>query len=286
MNKIQFKKKIILGTANFTQKYGIKRLILGTQDIEHIFYLAHKNKINTIDTASAYLKKNKLKNIGKRFKIITKIKPDSSWLSLEICEKKLKNHFFKLGTNKVYALLLHDYKILISKNGFKIFKNLEALKKKYFNKIGISIYDTQTLDFIISNYKLDIVQCSYNILDKRIITSGWFNRLKKENIEIHARSIFLQGLLVNKQLSKNKYFKKWERFFLKWFQWLEKNNISPIDYCINDLLSKDFDQIIFGVNDHAHLREIINFQTIKKNNKIFNFVKNDLKLIDPRSWKI
>ena len=121
MNKIQLKKKIIIGTANFTQKYGIKPLILNTKNIEKIFYLAQKNKINKIDTASAYFKKKTLKNIGNRFKIITKIKIDSSWLSLKICEKKLKNHFVKLGTKKIYALLLHDYKILFTKNGIKIF---------------------------------------------------------------------------------------------------------------------------------------------------------------------
>ncbi len=286
MNKIQLKKKIIIGTANFTQKYGIKPLILNTKNIEKIFYLAQKNKINKIDTASAYFKKKTLKNIGNRFKIITKIKIDSSWLSLKICEKKLKNHFVKLGTKKIYALLLHDYKILFTKNGIKIFKNLEILKKKYFNKIGISIYDTENLDFIISNYKIDIVQCSYNIIDNRIITSGWFTRLKKENIEVHARSIFLQGLLVNRQFYQKKYFKKWKIFFNNWFQWLDDKNISPIDYCLNDLLNKDFDQVIFGINDHNHLSEIINFKIIKQKNKILNFRKNDLKLIDPRNWKL
>ena len=57
MNKIQLKKKIIIGTANFTQKYGIKPLILNTKNIEKIFYLAQKNEINKIDTASAYFKK-------------------------------------------------------------------------------------------------------------------------------------------------------------------------------------------------------------------------------------
>lgn len=285
MNKIQFKKKIIIGTANFTQEYGLKSIILKTADIKKIFNLAYKNKIDKIDTASAYFRKKKtFKKIGKKFKIITKVKVNSGWLSLEFCEKVLKSHFKELGENKVYALLLHDYEILLTKDGLKIFKNLEILKKKYFSKIGISIYDTKKLNYITSNYDIDIVQCPYNILDKRIIASGWFRKLKKMNIEIHARSIFLQGLLVNNSFYKKKYFNKWKFIFSKWFQWLNENKISPIDYCLNDLLVRDFDHIIFGINDYNQLKEIINFNIIKQK-KIFKFARNDLKLIDPRNWK-
>ena len=101
---------------------------------------------------------------------------------------------------------------MLSKHGSKIFKNLKHFKKKkYFNKIGISIYDTRVLNFIVSNYDLDIVQCPYNILDKRILITGWFDKLKKLGIEVHARSIFLQGLLVDKSLIKKKYFRKWHQ---------------------------------------------------------------------------
>ena len=165
-------------------------------------------------------------------------------------------------------------------------QNIETLKKKkYFKKIGLSIYDAEYLNYLIDNYKPDIVQAPYNILDKRIINSGWFNKLKDKGIEIHIRSIFLQGLLVNKLVYKKKYFKKWRFFFIKWFQNLENNNISPIDYCLSDLLNHDFDQIIIGINSYDNLKEIINFKIIK-NKKMLNFKKKELKLIDPRKWII
>ena len=121
-------------------------------------------------------------------------------------------------------------------------------------------------------------------MDRRILSSGWFDRLKDLRIEIHIRSIFLQGLLVNKQFYKNRYFKKWNNFFFEWFQKLEDNNISPIDYCLSDLTKYDFDRIIIGVNNSKNLKEIINFRTINKN-KMINFKITDTKLIDPRNWK-
>ena len=137
---------------------------------------------------------------------------------------------------------------------------------------------------LISNYNFDIVQCPYNILDRRILTSGWFDKLKSKGVEVHVRSIFLQGLLVNNSIYRKSYFKKWNFFFVEWFKALEKNNISPIDYCFSDLLNYDFDKIIIGINDSKNLKEIINFKSINKN-KMINFKISDKRLIDPRNWK-
>ena len=128
------------------------------------------------------------------------------------------------------------------------------------------------------------MQCPYNILDRRILITGWFDKLKKLGTETHVRSIFLQGLLVNKSVYKKNYFKRWQKLFFNWFKNLENNNISPIDYCLSDLLNYDFDKIIIGINNSQNLKEIINFKTIKKN-KMINFNISDTKLIDPRNWK-
>ena len=52
------------------------------------------------------------------------------------------------------------------------------------------------------------MSCSVHIiLDRRILTSGWFDYLKKYGVEIHVRSIFLQGLLVNKLIHKKNILK-------------------------------------------------------------------------------
>ena len=89
-------------------------------------------------------------------------------------------------------------------------------------------------------------------------------------------------MLIN--LFKKKYFKKWQKKFSEWFTWLENNNISPVDYCLSDLLYYDFDKIIIGINNSDSLKEIINFRKININ-KMLNLKVNDLKLIDPRKWK-
>ena len=66
---------------------------------------------------------------------------------------------------------------------------------------------------------------------------------------------------------------------------MNKNGISPINYCLNDLLSHDFDQIIIGINSRDHLKEIFNFKLIENQDKMVDFTTKDLKLVDPRCWK-
>ena len=75
-----------------------------------------------------------------------------------------------------------------------------------------------------------------------------------------------------------------EFFFNKWFDYMEKNNISPIDYCLSDLMKYDFDRILIGINNSENLKEILNFKTVNKN-KMINFEISDRKLIDPRKWR-
>ena len=286
MVRVNLKKKFVIGTANFTQTYGANPINICNSQVVKILNLAKKYKINTIDTAEAYLKKNyNFKRNYKNFKVSTKIIADTRWTSLDFCLTKLQNHFKSFDDNQIETLLFHDTRILLTKKGDKIFKNLELLKKKkYFNKIGVSIYDTNSLSRLISRYNFDVVQCPYNILDKRILTTGWFEKLKIQNKEIHVRSIFLQGLLVNPMIYKKKYFKKWQNFFFNWFQFLEIENMTPIDYCLNDLLRYNFDKIIIGINSEQNLNEIINFKKINKK-KMKDFNINDKKLIDPRNWK-
>ena len=48
---------------------------------------------------------------------------------------------------------------------------------------------TQNLNYIFNNYKLDVIQSPYNIFDKRILNTGWFDKMKGLGIEVHARSI-------------------------------------------------------------------------------------------------
>ena len=73
MNKQTLKKRLVIGTANFTQKYGAHPIKVNINQINKILNLAKKNQIYEIDTAAAYLKnKTFLKKLIRNFNLLQK----------------------------------------------------------------------------------------------------------------------------------------------------------------------------------------------------------------------
>ena len=245
-----------------------------------------------MDTAKVYGSSEK--NIGKisnhKFKVITKI-PKIDIKIIDV-EQYIKFQIFEslklLKVDNLYAVLLHDSSDLIKKNGFKIYECLNKLKKSgIIKKIGISIYNPEELDLIVSNFQIDLVQCPFNIFDTRMVKTGYFKKLKKLNIEIHVRSIFLQGLLLmNEELIPN-YFLKWKPFYKKWYYWLDNKSISPVKACIDFAKSiPEIDKIIVGVDSAYHLKSIINFYNSKEEINFPDFTCDDINFINPQKWKL
>ena len=111
--------------------------------------------------------------------------------------------------------------------------------------------------------RFDIIQAPLNIVDRRLVTSGWLSKLHSEEIEIHTRSVFLQGLLLPRY-SIPKNFNKWASIWDKWSAELQKNNLGAAEVCLLYPLSfQEIDRVIIGVDNVNQLREIINKSNLK-----------------------
>ena len=283
---------LTLGTAQLGMTYGLlNSKKINPQEQKKINNLVFKSKIKYIDTAPTYGDSEKI--IGnsplKTLNIITKIKIPKknkdfniqSWL-----RRKISFSLSNLKARNIYGLLVHDYKDLLGRKGKIYLSCLQDLKKKKIIKnIGISIYSPKELNVIWKFWKPDIVQAPLNIFDTRIADSGWLNVLKKNKIKIFIRSIFLQGLLIN-DLSHSQINKYFLNHSNKFKIWCKKKNISSLVACINFVKSfKQIDYIIVGINNYAHLKNIIDVYKSKKNMHITKkFATNNLNIIDPRKW--
>ena len=284
--------KIGLGTANFGQKYGLTRKnINSNKEIEKILKFSNKSIIKLIDTSDNYGSSETLlgNNNLKSFKIITKLKISVNEKKSDNLEnivfKKIEDSLSKLNIKKLYAILLHNSDDLKGDKKHKLIKVLKKLKKKNLvSKIGVSIYDPKELDFIWPFWKPDIVQCPFNIVDKRIYESGWLNKLKRNKIEIHVRSIFLQGLLLKDKKSIPKKFKNCENIFKKLGNYCKNKNISKMQACINFIKSfKKISYVIIGFENIDQIKKTIKY--FNKNQKKYpSLICNDAKLINPRLW--
>tara|TARA_B100000900_G_scaffold411973_1_gene432774 strand:- start:34567 stop:35421 length:855 start_codon:yes stop_codon:yes gene_type:complete len=281
--------KIIIGSAQFGTKYSLNnKKVLKSDECEKIFRKCKINKIKFLDTAFDYFEANKiLKKLGcKDFNVITKI-PKMNFKSTSYHENKIFNLLNDYNIKQFYAILLHDEKFIFTKDGEKMFNFLKYLKKNNVTKkIGVSVYNFSVLKNIVKNFDIDIVQCPINVFDREFIEKSNINDLKKKKIEIHARSIFLQGLLLLKSKQIPRKFKKYDRYFVEWENYLKKNKISNYLNCINFIKKQlQIDKVIVGVDNVNHLDEFIkNWKKKVFFNDDFNLEIKDKNLLKPYLW--
>ena len=282
--------KIVLGTANFDSSYGLfQNKNVSKIMVKKLLNFCRNHNIDTIDTSPDY--KNAETLIGEAgsepFKVITKM-PDI---------KKAKNSgegYFKdtitnslesLKLKKIYALLFRNPKALVDKNNFYFWKLAHDLKKKgIIKKLGITVYDYTELNVCFDTLKPDIIQIPYSIFDRRIEKSGWLKKLYKNKVEIHSRSIFLQGLLLKKKNELPSKFLKYENIWNKYYLWLQQNRLTPTEACINFILKKsEISKMVLGVENINQLKKIISVS--RKNINFSDWAKSiNEQLIDPRKW--
>jgi aryl-alcohol dehydrogenase-like predicted oxidoreductase len=284
---MSFIKKFTLGTANLSINYGLKNNIVNKNDLDKVFNFLIENNLLSIDTAPSYKNENVLsKYIDNNWHITSKI------LSLKNSSKNIKNinqnikkHILKLNLKKIDCLLIHDLKD-IENFGEEIWSELKKLKKEnVVSKIGISLYDN--LDYIdfIENVKPDTIQIPANVFDRRFLNKKFLNIINKYKIGIQARSIFLQGLLLNINLYKKKFVNQ-QKVLDDYNNWLIKNKINPLEASLSFISKYKFiNNYIFGIDNFNNLKQICHF--LSKNNTLLipkKFEVNDLNLINPYNW--
>lgn len=287
--------KIGFGTAQFGMPYGIvnKAGQLTGDEARKILFEAQRKGVDLIDTAMSYGESEVcLGGIGvSNFKVVTKLPSIpvgqtqiSQWVNLQ-----LKNSLLRLNLTSIYGLLLHKPGQLSQDYGLELAEVLVDLKKSgIVKKIGVSIYSPYELNNIINNGVIDIVQLPVNILDRRFLKSGWLQRLVDLNIEVHARSIFLQGLLLIPRSSLPGKFERWSPVWDAWEGILAHRNITALEGCLHYAMSlKQVSKLIIGVDSLSQTKDILSVV-----NRLIDFEPlpdlnfSDENLINPSKWDL
>lgn len=284
--------RLALGTAQFGLTYGVANKIgkPNSLEVNNILTFALQHGIKVIDTAINYgnsesvLGQNKIHD----FDIITKLPglPEDC-LNIDLwVQRQVSSSFSRLGVKSIYGLLLHKPEQLLSSKGKQLFRALEKLKEeKKVYKIGISVYSPFELEALLKNYVFDIVQAPFNLVDQRLYKTGWMQKIKDRGIELHTRSVFLQGLLLMRKENIPFKFSIWNDLWQNWDNWLLDRDVTAIQACLSFPLSFiEIDRIIVGVDNLSQLTEL---RKIEANRLLTNFPNlgcDDDNLINPSKW--
>ncbi len=286
------KKRLIIGTSQFDKDYakcfGKKKSEKSNfTNIRQMLNYAYKNEVFYLDSAMSYKNSdNYISKINKKFKIITKLpkvplnKKDYNIYFEKIVKKKLK----KMNLKKFWAILFHDSNFLKSNKKEIIISAIQNLKIKNFcNKIGVSIYEKKDIDMHLKNWTPDIIELPYSVFDIRL-NDNFLKKLKKKNIFLIARSIFLQGLILNSKFPN--YFNKWKKKIYLWKKWCDKQKISRLEAAVSFILQKTcIDKFIVGLEDKDQLKEILKIKFKKNVFRFPNLNIKDKKILNPYYWR-
>ena len=287
--------KLALGTVQFGMDYGINSGIKVEQnEVLKIVNLARKSGITLIDTAQLYGSSEKvLGNVNTvDFDIVTKSRAFEQDIINENEANLVINdldHSLKLLKQKsLYAFLVHHGEDLLKPGGEMIFNKLQILKEQgLVKKIGFSAYIDNQLIKIIDRFDIDIIQLPMNILDNRLINNGLLNKLYSRGIEIHTRSVFLQGLLLMDMDKRPKYFDRWSNLWKFWYEWLTDNKLSPLEASIRYMISKpEISRVLVGVDNKEQLKNIVNASDGNVPTIPEELKTDDPDLLNPGNWVI
>lgn len=286
--------RIALGTVQFGMVYGIANRTgqVPLPEIRKILSAAQDAGINTLDTAIGYgTAEETLGTIGvKGWNVVSKLPeiPEEipphragKWAELQV-EAAMR----RLGLQELYSVLFHRPRQLLDDSGREAHAALTALKTSgKIQKIGISVYEPEDLAILLPCYDFDLVQLPMNVLDDRMRRAGFLSRLKSQRTEIHVRSVFLQGLLLQQATELPVRFHRWKNQWDSMDRYCADRSISKVALCLGSVLrSKEVDRVLVGVETAAQLEEIIEATLHLPEDSYEPGSIPERELIDPREW--
>jgi len=284
--------RLALGTVQFGLNYGVANVSgqVAVEEIARIIARASAAGLHTLDTAIAYGDaEHRLGEVGVAgWKVVTKLPPipDSvsaaSWVRSQVNESMVR-----LNVSSLYALMLHQPSGLFSTQGGAFFDALNELKcDGRVEKIGISAYGPEEIEAVIARFPIDIVQAPLNIIDRRMQESGCLAVLDQQGIEFHARSIFLQGLLLMGKVNRPPWFTRWADLWAAWHAWLAENQLTPLVASLSFVASDPrVSRMVVGVDSLAQLNQIIRaVDSPMKTDFPAELASADPELINPIGW--
>ena len=284
--------RLALGTVQFGLSYGIANQAGQTSRAEAkaMLQLASTNGIDTLDTAIAYGESEMcLGEVGTQgFKLVTKLPavPDdcadvNGWV-----KQQVNASLSRLGVTAAYGLLLHRSEQLLGPHGAALYQVLQELKDNgQVQKVGVSIYSPSELAALIPHYRFDLVQAPFNLVDRRLYSTGWLKRLKDDDVEVHTRSAFLQGLLLMAQADIPDKFSPWGGLWQTWHRWLADHDGSAVQACLAFPLScPEIDRVIVGADSVSQLAQIFSAANSQPLDELPELQCEDENLINPANW--
>jgi aryl-alcohol dehydrogenase-like predicted oxidoreductase len=141
----------------------------------------------------------------------------------------------------------------------------EVREEQLISNTGVSLYGENEIKLVLeSALKPDVIQLPLNILDTRLYHHGTLGQLADEGVEIHARSVFLQGLFFLPESDVKNRFSDAVPCLEKLKLVAAEAGLTLAELSLLWLVSlKEVSKVIIGVDNADQLKT--HLETLKKN---------------------
>lgn len=250
--------KLALGTAQFGMDYGINntRGRIPEKEVHLILGEALRAGVSLLDTAPSYGADEALIGsyaalTGAAFHVVSKYTADGVDVS-----SRARQTLADLHMPSLYAMLVHRYGDY--QKDPSVWQQLRALRDAGIaTKIGFSLYYPEHLAGLLARLPdIDLVQVPLSVADRRFVP--YLDKLRDRGIEVHVRSVFLQGLLFKHDDALTGQFAGAADPVRALRRVAEEHKISIAAAALRFVLGHDaVGAAVVGVDGVDHLRELI-----------------------------
>jgi aryl-alcohol dehydrogenase-like predicted oxidoreductase len=289
--------KIGLGTVQFGMNYGISNVDGRTPvpEVKKILQVAEAHGMRVIDTAALYGDSEEVLgrtlSLNASFDLVSKTPRFSSDRIDDSDAEKLEKTFLeslsKLRRSAIYGLLVHQVECLFADGGSLLMDKMVELKQRgLVRRIGVSVYSGRQIDRVLDQYQIDLVQLPINVFDQRLLQSGHLRVLQQAGIEVHARSAFLQGLLLMDPRYLPPHLHSVAAQLGAFQLAAERSGLSPMQAALRFVVTLgEVSCVICGVNNHHQLLEICAAEQRDAQPEDWSrFALDDDEILDPTKW--
>jgi aryl-alcohol dehydrogenase-like predicted oxidoreductase len=259
--------KLAIGSELFGMDHETRGDVrVSPQEVQAILAYARRAAIDMIDTAPHYGRSEFVLGAGGDNplprRIVTKtpiIDSDSiGYEEMLMLTTSFSRSLWRLRVNRLYGIVVQRGADLLKPGADAVYAQLKQWKAEgKTEKIGVIVRDGLELDALQSQYAFDIVQLPVNVLDQRMHDSGALRRLKRKGIEIHARSVFSEGLLLAKPDELPSRFASYRDHLEQYHGKLQDRRLQPVEGALQFIRSvPQIDYAVVEIGGLAHLKEV------------------------------
>jgi aryl-alcohol dehydrogenase-like predicted oxidoreductase len=253
--------KLGLGVAQFGLDGGGARGRPPELEVRDILHLAARAGVSVLDAgaASAHAETVMGPLIPRPSSLRVTLKAPRGAQGPDYVEAEARAALKRLGMTGADAIVVQSAGDLFSPYGMAMWERLLAMRDAgLFNRVGISAYASDDPAGLARRFRPDLIQAPVSLLDQRLLMDGSLAAVKALGVEVHLRSVFLNGLLFLPPDRVPSQYKAAAARLSRARRLIAEGRSDPLQAALGFALSRpEADAVIVGAATAAELQAVI-----------------------------